>query len=134
MSVQVKKTTLSSAQILALHATPINILPAPASGYVNCILGIGQDMTYNSIVYGGGGVLYYGLTNNNTNWAFYDSSGVLLSTYNINMPAARVDSSSVPLSPFPTTKDFFVGSGATTPTNGNSSIDIYVVYEVKPIQ
>ena len=62
MSIQVKKVTYTPADIYALFATPQLVLPAPAAGFVNNILGITHDMEFNTAAYTGAIRFDYGLS------------------------------------------------------------------------
>src|SRR3990172_5130912 len=53
--IQVKKITLTPAQIIASFATPVIILPAPPTNFVNNVLGLSVDMTFNTLAYTGAG-------------------------------------------------------------------------------
>ena len=48
-----KLVTLTSVQVLALHATPIIALAAPPAGYINNIFGVSVRVVYNSVAYAG---------------------------------------------------------------------------------
>lgn len=48
-----KKVTLTSAQVLALHMTPIEVIAAPGRGKAVVLRGIEARLDYNSAAYGG---------------------------------------------------------------------------------
>lgn len=51
--------TLTSAQILALNATPVTIVPAPAAGMIIVPIGIYVQYNFNTIAYTGGDRLFF---------------------------------------------------------------------------
>lgn len=55
---QVAKIDLTSAQILALHTTPITVAAAPGSGYAIVPSSVAYKFTYGSTQYTGTGFLY----------------------------------------------------------------------------
>jgi hypothetical protein len=137
--IQVKKTTITSSQILNIMTTPIEVLSAPASGYANNILGISMDMVYSGTAYTGSTSAYMkffsqsGSTTSATTANIVWQDTFKLYTYNNNIKQAInkaiVGSSTV----FTTTSAFYMGNSAA-PALGNSDIDIYVVYEKKLIE
>ena len=120
--IQTKVIQLTPADVYGLNATPKLVLPAPPFGYVNNILGISHDMTFNSAAYTVATELIYGKMSSGQ--AFIDSS-VLGSTTNRNLPAAK---STTNQTTFSTTKDFFLTTDAVAAI-GDSNINAYIIYE-----
>lgn len=85
-TIQRTRVTLTSAQILALFTTPIQLLPAPGAGYYNDIYSIIALNKFNSVAYTGANALEVRYT---------DGSGVKatgdLAAAFINAAATRVD-------------------------------------------
>lgn len=52
-ALQTTTVTISSAEMLALHATPKELLPAPGAGYANVLEGAVLFLDYNSAAYAG---------------------------------------------------------------------------------
>ena len=120
--VQTTLIQLTPTIIYGLNATPKLVLPAPPIGYVNNVLGISHDMTFNSAAYTTASSLIYGKANSGE--AFIDSS-VLGAISNHNLPASKGNSVQTI---FSTTKDFFLTTDAVAAT-GDSNIDVHIIYE-----
>jgi len=58
-----KRVTLTSAQILALYTTPVEIIAAPGTGYYNDVLSVMAINDYNSVAYTGANALELRYTN-----------------------------------------------------------------------
>ena len=61
--IAVKKITYVPADIFAMNGAPQLVLAAPPAGYVNNILGISHDMTFNSAAYTVATTFRYGAVN-----------------------------------------------------------------------
>ena len=134
--IQVKKTTVTSSQILNIMTTPITLLAAPASGYANNILGISMDMTYAGIAYTGSTSAFM---------KFFSESGTTASAttfniiwqdvfklYTVNNNIKQIIPKSI-TGVFTTIGALYVSNSAN-PGLGNSDIDFFVVYEKKIIE
>lgn len=135
--IQVKKTTVTSSQILNIMTTPIIVLAAPASGYANNILGISMDMVYSGTAYTGSTAAFMkffsesGSTASATtfNVVWQDPFKMYTANNNIKQGVGKNIAGSV----FTTIGSLYMGNSAA-PALGNSNIDIYVVYEKKLIE
>jgi hypothetical protein len=136
--IQVKKTTVTSSQILNIMTTPIIVLAAPASGYANNILGVSMDMTYSGTAYTGSTSAYMkffsesGSTTTATtlNIVWQDVFKLYTVNNNIKQAIAKANGTA---GVFTTIAPLYMGNSAA-PALGNSNIDIYVVYEKKLIE
>lgn len=128
MAIRVKKVTMNPAYIMGMFATPQIVLPAPAAGYINNILGVSHDMVYNSAAYTVAAAIRYGSTGPGIRYVFFDNV-ILASTVDSNMPIQKF---SATLTSFSTTKDFYVTTDAAAAT-GDSTITAYIIYETKLI-
>lgn len=126
--IQVKKITYTPANIYAMFATPQMVLPAPPAGFVNNILSVTHDMTFNTLAYTGAVNFRYGLTLNNTVYIFIDNQS-LAAIYDINYTLLKQSALAVM---FSTTKAFYITTNAAAAT-GNSNIDAYIIYETKAL-
>lgn len=124
-----KLITLTSVQVLALHATPIIALAAPPAGYVNNIFGINVRLVYNSAAYAGGGNLTVGKYLNNSNANYYLDNIILAATSNYH--SLMFTNQSTPgLQSW--IDDLYVTTD-NVQTLGNSPIQLYITYEQIPL-
>lgn len=128
MSIQVKKVTISTAEILNLVAAPKQLLPAPATGYANVILSITEKMIFNTVGYDGTGLLY-AYTEALSITTIFNDNQRFRSTVNVCVPFIKSNSSYPPA----VIIDALLLSVTNLPTVGDSPIDVYVVYEEKLI-
>lgn len=61
--IKTRQTSLSSAQILALNATPISLVPAPGAGKIVEVISITLKMVRTGTAYANGGALEFRYTN-----------------------------------------------------------------------
>ena len=124
----VKKTTITPAQVYTALGTPVSVLPAPPSGMCNNILGCSVEMTYVSTPYSPGTQAYLQHANlgNNVNFIHLTLLGAV---GNVNMPWQRTLSNQTVYS---TTKELFFATQAIE-SLGDSPIDVFIIYEEKPI-
>jgi hypothetical protein len=124
--IQVKKITYSPADIIAMFVTPQLVLPAPAAGYVNNIIGISHDLVFNTLGYTVATEIWYG-------WQLSAGTTVFTGRFildriaNTNIPCLDGQASQTP---FSTTKDFYVTTDVQAAT-GDSPIDAYIIFETK---
>lgn len=123
--IKVKKITMTPADIFACFAVPQEVLPAPASGYVNNILAISHDMVFVTLAYTGATRLSY-QNYNGASVVFYDDT-ILASGASRNFPADKGNNQNQ-LS-F-TTKNALLLTTNGPAATGDSNIDVYIVYEV----
>ena len=139
MSIQVKKITLTPANIFAMFVSPLNVLPAPAAGKVNVILGISQQMIFNANAYTGASFFFYQADFPNYTVIMGEYT-CLPATFDVNCPVQKIminnttpfGLSVIDNTPFATKGNFFISTDATAAT-GDSNIDIYIIYEVKTL-
>jgi len=117
------KVSLTSADILALAATPITLIPAQGAGTFIKLIGVTMKLNYVSTTYTGGALRIY-----------FSSGGSFIITNN-----TYTNSSSVIFTPaFSTTQVFTTGAenddliidAASAVTVGDGSLDIYLTYSV----
>lgn len=122
--IKVKKKTLTPAQVIACFTVPIIVLDAPASNYVNNILGISHELTFNTAAYTGATHLYYDLIRPGVTIIAADS--ILTAGGDVCYPASKaLSTSQLPTS---TTNDLFVTTNAQAAT-GDSDVILYIIYE-----
>lgn len=112
---------LTPTGIIGSFASPATVLPAPPIGFVNNILGISHQMTYNSAAYTTATKLLY----QSGGLKFMEDDSVLASTVNYNSPAIKSNSAQTI---FSTTQAVTVTTDALAAT-GNSTINMYLIYE-----
>jgi len=130
--------TLSSAQILALHTTPIQIVAAPGAGYYIQVITSSYALLFNSIAYVNNypPVIFYG--NNNTPAADPGSAAALITAtgnyfYNNGYNSSAPTGTSAANISLYENKALYVGTIVGNPTTGNSTIMVTVNYIVVPL-
>jgi len=128
---QTVKITLSSAQFLALHSSPVQIVPAPATGYFTQVLALVVNyhfltaayVTNNgfSIIYGNAPDLYAAIINQTFTQQTYSSSQVV--------PVGINDAGHTTLS----NQALYLYADGNNPTTGSGSFDIYLTYLTLPL-
>jgi hypothetical protein len=68
--IQYKETNLTSAQVLTLNATPVEVVPAPGAGYVTEFISAVCILDYGTATYASNGV---------SNFRYTDGSGTVVS-------------------------------------------------------
>lgn len=121
------KKTLSSAEILALHSTPIEIVPAPGSGKFIDILSCDVKLNYGTTTYvsSGGAPALRNPSSSNVPVSFYNNVLTLTSSQ-----ITRSNFSSCKLYENEAIECFVATSN---PTTGNGTLDIYITYEIKTL-
>lgn len=128
MAIQVKKTTLTAAQIIASFAAPVNILAAPPAGFVNNVVAISFNMVYGGAAYTGSASIVIRGASAGTN-TVYQENTILTSVVNRNNIFFRNLTAG---NSWSTQSAVFLATLALVAT-GNSTVDFYVVYEQKLI-
>jgi hypothetical protein len=125
------KVTLSSAQILALNSTPIQLVAAPGAGLMIEVLGISGTMNFLTAAYA---------TNTNVSILF-NGAGLSLFTFNAILtstvtrtgratPVALTGTNALQI--LANTK-LEIQAPVGNPTTGAGSLDIYITYRVVPV-
>jgi hypothetical protein len=130
-SISITSVLLSSSDVIGLHSTPVNILPAPGSGLAYVVLSVLWEYNYNTTDFDNGGTFSVATkTANNANmeWAVL-SSNVLYSKGHSTM---AIESNNAPGQVTSALSDFdnqpvVVGS-TNAATVGDGSIKVTVVY------
>ena len=122
------KVTLSSAQILSSHTTPIELIAAPGAGKLIKVLGITGKLSFSTAAYVLGADCYLAYQDNLSSG--YISSAemttyVTLANTNyfgvalVNFTLANAENKSV-----------FFYTESSDPTTGDSTIDLYITYQI----
>jgi len=128
MSVNTKKITVSSVQIQNYFSNPIELLPAPLSGYVNNILGISERLIAGDTPFGDARVSTYYLNDAAAQQIFLGVIPMSAST----SKSCYVQKNDLAQGLVITDQALYVrGSGDNTA--GNSSLEIFVTYETKEL-
>lgn len=114
------KRNLSSAEILSLNGTPITIVSAPGSGKAIMVIGTAARINYNSVAYVAAGVV-----------GLYQGAGVqyIFPTFLAGTATTIVQGAIVT----PTMVENTALTASITvanPITGNSTVDIYVTYQI----
>ncbi len=128
MAISVHSLTLSSAQVKLLTSTPQTLLAAPASGYVNCIVGVTVKLNWNSIGYAGASTIKF-YPGTSTNFPVFQDLTAFIATANAELPVEGL----VSLGKVYCTEQALKITADVNPTLGNSTMTFYVIYEVRAI-
>lgn len=119
-----EERVITTAEILALGGTPIEIIPACAAGKINLVQQVVCSMIYNSIPYATSTVMYLEWGDLNNDFAIMDLSKTN-DWYEIKSFTIQHDGNS-PL-------DIRVGSAGANPTAGNSDVKVGIYYKIHTI-
>lgn len=121
------RVTLTSAQILALAASPVPLIPAPGAGNIITLFRFTATLNFNSVAYSSTAIgLFYG-NNAGTTTAIMitpTTVGAAVSTTQNN----RGDVTGATLASMVNTP--VVVTAAASPTAGNSTMDVDVWYAI----
>lgn len=128
MAILVQETDLTQAQILAISTTPIQILPAPAAGYVNVVLGVSLDMVYTGTPYVSADALVISSLPA-MGQSILNDDGVFTTNSDASFPFGNTARQLVP---FSTKRALYVNSNSN-PIGAGSPITLFTLYETKPL-
>jgi len=131
-SVKTAKVTASSAAILASNTTPVQILPAPGAGKFIEVLRVYYKLNFGTVAY-----------DTNTSWqillggaggANYTSNTNFLATGSTALIRPTANTSAINTDPVNYENLALVAyASGGNPANGDSTVDIYVVYQILDI-
>jgi len=118
--------TLTSAQVLALNTTPIELVPAPwAWKYIN-VLSVVGTVDYNSAAYATNVTLEFRYTNGSWTKVTADIAALIDATADKAVSVKGVEAATVLTANAPVV----VRTATGNPATGNSPVKFHVVYEV----
>lgn len=123
-SILTKKVTIPSSDILALHSTPIVLLPAPGAGKFINVLTVCATISNGTTPYvaSAGLAIYIDTASNN----LMGSSDTLIYTDDrIHQFAFTNDNSQ-----FIIDKELMIKSGSPNPTSGDGDLLLYITYQI----
>lgn len=119
--------TLTSSQILALHGTPITLIPAQGANTIIVVTGIAAFLRFNSAAYVGTNNLEFRYTNGSGAKVTADMSSTFLnSSSNAYDLAPAVSTELTPVA----NSSIVVSVPTANPTTGNSQITFTIHYYV----
>jgi hypothetical protein len=121
--IKVKQVILTPTQIEALYATPLIVLPAPPTGYVNNILSVTERLDFKTTPYTGVIKTMYQSINSDGNIIF--ESEVIANHTSILLPTVKKITNQTILA---TTDPIYLTTDATA-TDGDSQFTITIVYD-----
>lgn len=125
-STSIKKTSLTSLQILALNSTPIELLPAPGAGMAYQIEDVYVRYNHVSAAYATNTTLIFRFGSNTT---FASNSTILTSVANRTSYIVKAAAAGTTLEQIASNTNFLAIVGTGNPTGGDGTIDIYVFYK-----
>ena len=121
------KLTLTTAQILALNTTPIQIVPTPGVGFALQVINVMVRLNYNSIAYTTNTTI--GIYNNGSNLYQHLIAGVLGDTVT-KIGIGSDQMTTVTVSQVVENTALVVSTIGGNPLAGNSSINVYLTYSI----
>lgn len=130
LQLQVRKVTLTSAQVLALNTTPQTLVPAPGAGRAIVVQGIVGRLTYNSAAYATNTTMEFRYTNGSGTKVAVDMASLLAATANKTQVVDQAAAEFTVLANAPVVVNAATGNPAT----GNSPVEFTVYfYEVDAV-
>lgn len=125
----VASVSLSSAQILALSATPVVLVPAPGAGRVVIVSDIDFQMTRTATAYANGGALEFRYTDGSGAKVSADVAAALVTTGGAGVAYAAVGGIEASITPVPNAA--IIVTNATAPyISGTGTAKIRVAYRI----
>ena len=121
------KLTLTTAQILALNTTPIQIVPTPGVGFALQVINVMVRLNYNSIAYTTNTVI--GIYNNGGTNYQHLIAGVLGDTVT-KIGIGSDQMTTIGISQVIENTALVVSTIGGNPLAGNSSINVYLTYSI----
>lgn len=122
------KVAISSAQILALFATPIQIIPAPPAGEYIDIISANANLVFNTTAYATTNAIQ--LQNPSAATTIYNLSQFLNASANLNRPFFRPTPFAVDQTQLIVAEKIEVAAPVGNPTLGDSPMDVYCAYRI----
>lgn len=119
---------ITTAQVLALNGTPLEIVAAPGAGYAIAVIGASFKSTFNSVAYATNTNLML-ITDTATSEQFNYSTGLAF-TVSTHKQMVVKSAGAVGLTQLIENKALQVKVETGDPTAGNSGIKIYITYRI----
>jgi len=122
--ITIKEITVTSAEILDLHNTPVSLLAAPAAGYANNILGVTGFLDFNTTPYTGDQNLYIDYQSN-LGVPIFQENLLLFASQEQKNYFKKYDAGGLVYS----TIDTLTLSKLVAAASGDSNLILYIIYE-----
>ena len=126
-AIQYVDVTLTSAQILALHSTPITLIPAPAAGFAIQVDSVAASLKFGTTAYTGANALTLNYTNGSGATAITIASSFLDGSANANTAVAATSPCAIVAA-----APIVAAVGTANPAAGDSTITMRIIYRIVP--
>lgn len=128
--IRATKINVTSAQVLQLNSTPVELIAAPGAGKAIFLVSAAASMTFNSIAYSANGTLQIRTDTATAAQMTWGGNGFLFSSVTTASRGTYAINSSTTGTQVISNKALNLSVDTGNPANGNSDISIYLTYQI----